>query len=89
VCSSDLIFDAYVGKYDGGNGLMVVITREGDKLYIQAATMPKYQLLPASRTEYFLQEVNARLTFNQNSEGKTDSVLINFNGSNIPARRIQ
>ncbi len=82
------IFDGYTGKYDGGNNLVIIVTKEEDKLYMQAATMPKYQLIPASATEYFMEEVNARFTFQQDESGKTNMISVNFEGRIIPAKRV-
>lgn len=74
------VFDKYIGKYDAGNNNIVVISKDGEKLYAQGLNLPEYQLLPASETEYFLREVNARLMFKVTGDGRTDSILINFNG---------
>jgi hypothetical protein len=82
------IFDGYTGRYDGGNNLIIVVTKEGDKLYMQAATMPKYQLIPASATEYFTEEVKARFTFKQDEAGKTNELSVNFEGQIISAKRV-
>ena len=82
------IFDKYIGKYDAGNNNTVVISKEGDKLFAQGADLPVYQLLPASETEYFLKEVNARLKFKVSGE-KADSILINMAGNEITAIRLK
>jgi CubicO group peptidase (beta-lactamase class C family) len=82
------LFDGYAGKYDGGNGLMIVVTKEGEKLFMQAATMPKYQLHAASATEYFPEEVKARFTFKQDESGKTNELSVNFEGQIISAMRV-
>jgi hypothetical protein len=82
------VFDKYVGKYDAGDGNTVVITKEGDKLFAQGSNLPVYQLLPASETEYFLREVNARLMFKLSGD-KADSILINMGGNEITATRIK
>jgi len=82
------IFDGYTGKYDGGNNLIIVVTKEGDKLYMQAATLPKYQLIPTSATEYFTEEVKARFTFKPDETGKTNELSVNFEGQIISAKRV-
>jgi len=82
------VFDKYVGKYDVGNSNIIVISKDADKLFMQGANLPKYQLLPASETEYFAREINIRLTFNINGEGKADSITINTSGVEQPAKRI-
>jgi CubicO group peptidase (beta-lactamase class C family) len=82
------LFDGYAGKYDGGNNLIIVVTKEGDKLYMQGPGLPKYQLIPASATEYFTEEIKARFTFKQDDSGKTNEISVNFDGQIIPAKRV-
>jgi hypothetical protein len=82
------IFDKYTGKYDAGDNNTVVISKEGDKLFAQGWDLPVYQLLPASDTEYFVNEVNARLMFKVSGE-KADSILINMGGDEVTAIRVK
>ena len=81
------VFDKYIGKYDAGENTLV-ITKEGDKLFVQGSDLPVYQLLPASETEYFLREINARLMFKVSGE-KADTILINMAGNEITAVRLK
>jgi len=83
------IFDKYSGRYDYGNFFFITISKEEDKLYFQGTNLPKYQLLPASETEYFLKEMNTRVIFQKNEEGYTDSILVNIDGIEKQALRIQ
>ncbi len=82
------IFDKYAGKYDYGNYFFITISKEDDKLYFQGTNLPKYKLLPASETEYFLVEMNARITFQKNEEDFADSILVNIDGIEKQASRI-
>ena len=82
------VFDKYVGKYDLGNSMVVEVSKEGDKLMVQGPNLPKYQLLPASETEYFASEVTIRLTFKTNAEGKVNAVDLNNSGTIITANRM-
>jgi hypothetical protein len=54
----------------------------------KAATLPKYQLIPASATEYFTEEVKARFTFKQDESGKTSELYVNFGGQFISAKKV-
>lgn len=83
------VFDKYIGKYDAGNNSIIIISKDGDKLFAQGPNLPKYQLLPASETEYFLREVNARLTFKVTGDGRADSIIINFNGIESTAIKLK
>jgi len=80
------IFDKYVGNYYTGDNNTVIITKESDKLFVQGANLPPFQLLPASETEFFVREANARLIFKVSGE-KADTVLINMAGNEIIATR--
>ena len=82
------LFDGYAGKYDGGNNLIIVVTKEGDKMYMQGPGLPKYQLIPASATEYFTEEIKARFTFKQDDSGKTNELSVNFDGQIFPTKRV-
>jgi hypothetical protein len=88
VAINPAVFDKYIGKYDAGENNIVVITKEGDKLLAQGTNLPIYQLLPASETEYFLREANARLIFKISGD-KADSILINMAGNEITAIRLK
>jgi CubicO group peptidase (beta-lactamase class C family) len=83
------IFDKYTGKYDYGNYFFITISKEKDKLYFQGTNLPKYQLLPASETEYFLIEMNTRIVFQKNEEGYADSILVSIDGTEKQALRIK
>jgi len=83
------IFDKYTGKYDYGNYFFITILKEEDKLYFQGTNLPKYQLLPASETEYFLKEMNVRIVFQKNEEGYTDSILVTIDGIEKQALRVK
>jgi len=55
-------------------------------LYMQGPNLPKYQLLPASETEYFTKELNTRIIFK--GDGKSDSVIFKIDGSEQQAKRL-
>jgi hypothetical protein len=82
------VFDKYVGKFNVDENTTAEITREGDKLIATRSNLPPYQLLPASETEYFVREVNARLWFKVHGN-KADTVLIDMGGEKITAVRVK
>jgi hypothetical protein len=88
VAVNPAVFDKYVGNYDAGDNNTVIITKESDKLFVQGANFPAFQLLPASETEFFVREANARLLFKVSGE-KADTILINMAGNEIIAARLK
>jgi hypothetical protein len=67
------LFDGYIGKYQLAEGLILTITREGDRLFVQVANEPSFQLFPESERDYFLKAVNAQITFVANAQGRARS----------------
>jgi hypothetical protein len=82
------VFDKLVGKYDMGNNNLVTVVKDGDKLFLLVPSQPQYQLLPASETEYFMKESTVKVTFKANDAGKTDTMILNFDGIEQQAKRV-
>lgn len=83
------IFVKYIGKYNAADYGIVVVSKEENKLFVQGANLPVYQLLPASETEYFLREIQASIKFSINEQGIANSAVINLAGNVFSVVRIQ
>ncbi len=69
-------FDAYVGKYDYGQGKAILtVTREGNQLFAQMTGQPKFEIFPSSATEFFWKVVNAKIAFVKNAAGKVTKAV--------------
>src|SRR2546427_10766896 len=64
------IFDAYVGEYQLSANVVLAISREGDKFYVEASALPKAQMFAESETKFFLKEMDAQITFVKDARGK-------------------
>ncbi len=85
---SSALFDNYTGKYQVPGGFTVVISRTGDQLFFQYMTLPPYELLPLSDTEYFSREINFKLNFQIDDTGKADAIKLIVDGAEMEAKRI-
>jgi CubicO group peptidase (beta-lactamase class C family) len=83
------LFDAYVGRYQLAPNFILTVTREDDKLFVQATGQPKFQIFPESALEFFLKVVDAQITFETDSTGRAVSLVLHQNGRNAPGKRIQ
>ena len=83
------VFDALIGKYQLAPGFVVNVTREEDKLFIQATGQGKIQAFPESETEYFLKVTDAQITFVKDDGGKFSKLILHQMGQNMPAPRIE
>ncbi len=82
------VFDAYVGTYELAPGFNMVVTREGDRIFVQPTGQEKAELFAQSETELFLKVVDAQITFERGSDGKATGLVLHQNGRNVPAKRL-
>ncbi len=83
-------YDAFVGKYDYGQGKEIMtVTRDGDRLFAQLTGQPKFEIFPRSPNEFFWKVVNAQVTFVKDATGKTIKAVHHQGGQTLDAPRIQ
>jgi D-alanyl-D-alanine-carboxypeptidase/D-alanyl-D-alanine-endopeptidase len=82
------LFDRYVGRYQLAPNLVLTVTREGDRLFGQATGQPKVELFAEGEKEYFLKAVDAQITFEVDSAGVVNQIVLHQAGQNLPAKRI-
>jgi CubicO group peptidase (beta-lactamase class C family) len=73
-------YKLYSGKYDMGNNFIITITTESDKIYAQATNQPKLEILPLSEKEFTLKEVNAKIIFVTEPDGKVSKLILDQGG---------
>jgi uncharacterized protein DUF3471 len=81
------VLETYVGVYAITPEFALTVTREGDKLMVQATGQPKLELSPVSETQFACKEVDAHLFFVADKSGKVRSVVLHQNGTNQIATR--
>ncbi|HEX5167788.1 MAG TPA: serine hydrolase [Cyclobacteriaceae bacterium] len=74
------LYVLYSGKYDYGNNMVITISTESDKLFVQATNQPKFEIFPVSETEFIVREVNAKLLFVKEGDGKISKLILDMAG---------
>ena len=64
------VLQSYVGKYEMKPGLILTITREGNKLYGQATGQGRLDLFAEAQNKFFLKVVPAEIEFIKDDNGK-------------------
>jgi hypothetical protein len=82
------LFDRYAGHYQLAQNFVLTITREGDRLFVQATGQPKFELFAESETEYFLKVVDAQITFETDAGGAVNRLVLHQSGRDMPGKRI-
>lgn len=82
------LLDRYVGRYELAPNFILNITRDENRLFVQASGQPRFETFPSGKNEFFLKVVDAQLTFELPSEGAATSVTLHQNGASQPAKRL-
>jgi len=82
------LFDRFAGRYELPPNFILTITREGDRLYVQATGQSKLELFAESERDYFLKVTDAQITFEVDAVGSANQLTLHQSGRHMPARRI-
>jgi serine-type D-Ala-D-Ala carboxypeptidase/endopeptidase len=83
------LFDRYTGRYQLAPTFILTVTRENDRLYLQATGQPKFQLFAETDRDFFLNEVDAQVTFVTDLAGRATKAILHQNGIDQDAKRIE
>jgi len=81
-------YDDYVGRYDFGKAKLVV-TREGDKLYVKLGGQNRIEVFPEAADEFFLKAVEATVKFERDKDGNILRLVLHQNGQIQKAPRLK
>ena len=80
--------DAYVGGYQVVPGVVITVTRDGQRLVAQIPHQPHVTIYPESRTDFFYKIVDAQLRFDLPASGPATAITLHQNGRDVVARRV-
>lgn len=80
-------FDRYVGVYLFAAKTAIAITHEGDRLYMQLTGEEKFPVFPEGEGKFFLNAMDAQLSFAADAEGKVTQATLHQNGRDQVAKR--
>ena len=83
------LLDAYAGEYDLAPGLVLTLSREGDRLWMQATGQRRAELFAESETAFFLKDADVQLTVVRDASGKVTHLIVRQGGFDIEAKRIR
>jgi Glyoxalase superfamily protein/Domain of unknown function (DUF3471) len=82
------VLDHYVGFYQLFEQAVMTISREGNQLISRLTGQREVRLYGESKTEFFIKEVNAQITFVTDQSGKAESLVLHQNGRDYSMKRI-
>jgi len=81
--------ESYTGRYQLQPNFELEVTREGDQLFTQATGQQRFEIFPSSQTEFYLEVVDAQITFNLDDDGSVESLTLHQNGRSMPAPKVE
>ena len=69
------IYDQYAGQYEITPALIITITREGDKLMMQATGQAKYELLSENEITFFVKGQTSQVIFVKDQKGQVTHLV--------------
>jgi CubicO group peptidase (beta-lactamase class C family) len=84
-----VIYNRYAGQYEMVPNMIINISKEDDRLFMQLTGQPRFEIFPRSETEFFLKIVKAQITFITESTGNVTSLILNQGGSDHTALKIK
>ncbi len=81
------LYDDYVGQYEIVPQFVMTVTKEQDKLMVQATGQPKFELFPESEQKFFLKVVDAQVSFFKDGKGAVTHLILHQNGANQKAKK--
>ena len=83
------LLERYVGRYQLAPQFVLTVTREGDRLFVQATGQPRLEVFAEGERDFFYKVVDAQLTFVTGNEGPASRVILHQNGNDVPGNRIE
>ena len=82
--------EEYVGKYDYGKALgELVVTREGNRLFAQLSSQPKFEIIPTGKDKFEWRVVAASVKFVRDKDGKIVKGIHSQGGGTINAPKVE
>jgi serine-type D-Ala-D-Ala carboxypeptidase/endopeptidase len=83
------LYDRYAGQYELGPGAVLTVTRKADHLLAQLTGQAAYRIYPSSEKEFYYRVVDVQVTFETDSVGKVQRLVLHQDGRNTPAKKIK
>ncbi|UXN58751.1 serine hydrolase [Phyllobacterium zundukense] len=83
------ILDRLVGGYRMQPTLVLTVTREADRLYVQATGKPRQRIFPTTEMHYFCKTIPAEIIFEADAEGQVKRLILHQSGLYRIAERMK
>lgn len=84
------IYDRYTGSYQVTPDIVIAVTTEEGRLFVQAPDQPRFEVFPESETEFFadVSGTSIQLAFQVETDGTVTGVTVLQEGQEIQAKKV-
>jgi len=82
-----VLLDAYTGKYEITQNVLITITKVENKLFAQVTGQPSIEVYPESDTKFFYKVADAQITFVKDESGKVTHLVLHQGERDTKAQR--
>ena len=83
------VYEVYAGNYELVPGFILTVTREDNRLMVQATGQSKYEVFPESETKFFYKVVEAQISFEKDNSGYVSQLTLHQNGQDMVGKRTE
>jgi hypothetical protein len=83
------VFDSLLGQYELRPGFILTVVRDGDKLNVEPTGQPRTELMPESETQYYVEVVDAQVTFVKDERGQVTHLVFRQGARDTTAKKIK
>ncbi len=76
------------GRYDMGQGVLLAVTLEGERVFMEISGRPRFEILPRSDRTFTVKSGEAEATFVRNAMGQVGKVILKQAGERIDAPKL-
>lgn len=89
IALDDAVLDRYAGTYQLGPDLPVTIAKGDGVLVVTVPGQGTFTFYPETATTFFMREADVQITFVEDDQGAVVELLVNQEGSEMQARRVE
>jgi serine-type D-Ala-D-Ala carboxypeptidase/endopeptidase len=83
------VLQGYVGRYELRPRFVLAVTREGERLFVQATDQQRFMIHPMGDRRFFYKAVEADISFETDAEARAVALVLHQNGVSQRGRRIE
>lgn len=82
------VYDDYLGEYEIAPNLIIIISRDGDRLFARVTGQDRFEILPSSETRYFYIDFDVEIEFLRDEDGQINELILYQYGNEYHAKRV-